>query len=151
MKYICLECARTFDDPEICVERHGFTDGLYEKYSVCPYCGGGYTEVATCAFCGKETFEDELLDGICDDCIDEYKYDVDMCTRIGGLEKVSVEINLLYASLYSAQDIEELIRRDIEDTLKIKKVDCSAFIEKDKLWFAERLNEEVNKNENAKS
>ena len=43
--YKCLSCGYEFDTPEVYYERHGFTDGLYERWSVCPNCGeADYTD-----------------------------------------------------------------------------------------------------------
>ena len=42
--YKCKCCGEVFDEPRRYVETHGFTDGLYEHMSCCPYCGGDYTE-----------------------------------------------------------------------------------------------------------
>ena len=68
MEFICEDCGERFDKPHTYVERHGFTYGPFEKWSVCPYCGSpGY----------KEYVEDEIeCDGRCLNC--DY-YDTDDC------------------------------------------------------------------------
>lgn len=43
--YKCKQCGEVFDEPHIYYEVHGFTDGIYETQSRCPYCGGDYHEV----------------------------------------------------------------------------------------------------------
>ena len=40
--YKCNCCGEIFDEPRTYHETHGFTDGLYEAMSCCPYCGGDY-------------------------------------------------------------------------------------------------------------
>lgn len=42
--YKCRCCGEVFDEPRVYVETHGFTDGLYETWSCCPYCGGDYED-----------------------------------------------------------------------------------------------------------
>lgn len=42
--YKCKNCGEVFDEPRVYVETYGFTDGLYERFSCCPCCGGDYTE-----------------------------------------------------------------------------------------------------------
>lgn len=37
--YKCRCCLRTFDEPYIYYEHHGFYQPPYEEWSVCPYCG----------------------------------------------------------------------------------------------------------------
>lgn len=36
--YKCRECGCVFEEPHCWVERHGFTDGLYEEWAACPSC-----------------------------------------------------------------------------------------------------------------
>ena len=53
--YKCNVCGYEFDEPHVYFERHGFDDGMYEKWSVCPNCGeADYTD------CVDEE-EDEFL------------------------------------------------------------------------------------------
>ena len=42
--YKCRCCGEIFDEPHVYYESHGFTDGLYERQSCCPCCGGDYEE-----------------------------------------------------------------------------------------------------------
>ena len=44
MNYKCKCCGYEFDEPHTYYESHGFTDGMYEKWSCCPNCGGDYTD-----------------------------------------------------------------------------------------------------------
>lgn len=37
--YRCNDCGCEFEEPHEYVERHGFTDGPYETWRVCPCCG----------------------------------------------------------------------------------------------------------------
>lgn len=43
--YKCKDCGYIFDEPNIITERHGFSDGLYEHFEVCPQCGGDFNKV----------------------------------------------------------------------------------------------------------
>lgn len=53
-KYICIDCGREFDDPEVWEEDRGEFWGTpcTETVYGCPYCHGDYEEI-------KETEEDE--------------------------------------------------------------------------------------------
>lgn len=42
--YKCNCCNEVFDEPRVIRETHGFHDGFYETFCICPYCGGDYTE-----------------------------------------------------------------------------------------------------------
>ena len=39
MTYKCNNCGEIFDEPWEVRETHGFNDGFYETFYVCPYCG----------------------------------------------------------------------------------------------------------------
>lgn len=67
MKYICTDCGATFDEPHEYEERHGFTHGPFEKWSVCPYCGNPrYEESVICDRCGKTVARSEIYHDIID-------------------------------------------------------------------------------------
>lgn len=79
-EYICKECGATFDTPHEYEERHGFTHGPFEKWSVCPYCGeAGYEEATSCDHCGTAIAKSDVhtinVHGrvleVCDRCNDE--------------------------------------------------------------------------------
>lgn len=72
-RYICTECRKDFsmDSVNYYVEKHGFNDGVYEKMTCCPYCGGGYEQADVCEKCGRsfaETDEDFYIRW-CRDCL----------------------------------------------------------------------------------
>ena len=145
MAYRCLECGHIFDEGEETTwnEHHPYGMGYAaEEFSGCPICKGDFEETKQCKICGGEFLEDELNGGdVCDDCIEEYSNYFDICYKIADTEKEEVKINALLASLYSASDIETILYHytKISDF-----VDCSAFINEDKDWFASKLVEEVN-------
>lgn len=146
MTFKCNECGHLFESGE----EKKWVESYGEHMSGCPMCGGGYEETVQCSICGSEHLAEELDGGVCEACIDEYRYDVGVCRKIGEKSKENVEINSFFASMYYAEEIEELIWRDMMNTQKIKSVDCTPFIEADSTWFAENLAKEVNDNENCK-
>ena len=42
--YKCKCCGEVFDEPRVIRESHGFHDGFYETFCICPYCGGDYED-----------------------------------------------------------------------------------------------------------
>ena len=139
MTFKCHECGNIFESGEESrwIESHG------EEMSGCPICGGSYDETKQCEICGAEHLDDELDGGVCEECIEDYRYDIDMCRKLGDKSKEDISINGFFSSMYSAEEIEELIWRDMLNTQKIKAVDCTPFIESDSGWFAENLVKEV--------
>lgn len=70
--YRCENCGHLFEEGEQAVweERHGLDTPPYEKWSGCPLCKCDYEEVHQCEKCGDWHSEDELTEGICDDCLE---------------------------------------------------------------------------------
>ena len=70
--YKCLECGHIFEPGEEAewVEKHGFTDGRYEKSTGCPLCKSAYEETVPCKECLGAFLSDELFPGrICRECL----------------------------------------------------------------------------------
>lgn len=57
--YVCCNCGEVFNDPRTYHETHGFTDGLYEAMSCCPYCGGDYVPYEEVEETDEEVDEEE--------------------------------------------------------------------------------------------
>lgn len=62
--YFCVECGRLLEDHEYkrWTEPHG------EQLAGCPYCYGALEEAHKCPICGEYFLEEDLTNGICDDC-----------------------------------------------------------------------------------
>lgn len=150
--YKCLFCGHIFEEGEQAYwkEDRGEYCGTScsEEMSGCPLCHGDYEETVSCEICGSEHLEDELNGGVCDECIDKYRKNFEVCYDVSSVETVNIEINALLASLFDVSDIEQILKEYIRD--RWQDVDCSQFIDEDKSWFGERLVEEVKKNENGK-
>jgi DNA-directed RNA polymerase subunit RPC12/RpoP len=139
MTYKCLECGHIFEYGEQVewVEMHG------EKFSGCPLCKGAYEETKRCASCGNESFtEDELVFNVCDECIDKYTKDFDFCIKVGSEVKEKVEINGAIASALTEDEINDILVAVIRNKLDISFED---FVNEDKSWFAQMIEDEVKK------
>lgn len=147
MAYKCLECGHIFERGE---EKY-WRESYGEEMCGCPLCGGSFEETRKCAVCGGEFLREELNGykyEVCEDCQDEYKYNVDVCYRIGDTNKESIEINSLLATLFSVDEIEAVLYRELKEAQKIKPIDCKSFLDIDRDWFVDEMVEEVRKNEN---
>lgn len=149
MSYICLDCGNIFEEGEQITfqENMGehFGEKVYKKITGCPICGGEYEESTPCSICGSEHLEEELSGGVCDECIDEYKYNIDMCYKIGSNDTDKVELNCFLASMFDKGEIEEILFEELAKANKYNAVDCIDFINSDRYWFAEKLLEELEK------
>lgn len=139
--YICLECGHIFEDGE--EKRWSESRGEFwgmscsEEMIGCPICGGNYEESKKCVICGSAHLEDDLHGGVCDECIDEYRNNFDLCDKICGEEKTEIRINSLIASILDEGDIEAILTHYIKT--RMSSVDCSQFIDSDIEWFGEQI------------
>ena len=158
MTYKCVECGNVFEEGEEVrwKEARGEFWGVpsYENMSGCPICKGDYKETTPCKICGSHHLEDELNFGVCDECVDEYKCDIDVCFAIGSQDADTIELNCFLASIYGKEEIEHILFETLKEKQKYMKEivqkDCEKFVEDNRGWFAENLAREVKKNEKAK-
>lgn len=151
----CVECGHVFSEYELNTweESRGEHFGIpcYEKMSGCPICEGDYEDAVECDICGENHPASELTSGVCEDCIKTYQHDVDMHFKIGANDTDSVELNCFLASVFTKEDIELILLNALKSrkgyAKKQVESDCERFIEYNREWFAERLAEEVKKNE----
>lgn len=146
MAFKCLSCGHIFEEGEQArwEEHHPYGMGCAsESFSGCPICNGDFEETKQCKICGGDFLEDELNgDDVCDECIEEYSKNFDVCYKISANEKEEIKINALLVSLLDVNEIETILYH----YLKTKRdIDCSKFVNQDKDWFADKLVEEVRK------
>jgi hypothetical protein len=153
MAYICLDCGHIFEEGEqkTRTEERGEYWGTSCSVSIggCPNCGGEYEEATSCSICGSKHLEEDLNGGLCDECIDKYKHNIDMCFKVGSGDTEAVKINCFLAAMFDEKEIEELLF----DRLKKRngyikeyiELDCEKFVNSDRSWFGERLLEELEK------
>ena len=144
MIYKCVDCGHLFEDGEQAtwVEMHGFTYGNGETFYGCPICRGDYDETVECKSCGSHHFEEDLENGICKECIAEYEKDVLFCLNLGEKETVKVEINGAVASLWSEDEINEILT----DYVKyLNDVSFEKFANQDMFYFSQMIEDEVDK------
>ena len=155
----CVECGHVFSEYELNTweESRGEHFGIpcCEKMSGCPICEGDYDDAVECDVCGENHLASELTGGVCEDCIKKYQHDVDMHFKIGANDTDSIDLNCFLASVFTKEDIELILLNALklrkEYAKKQVESDCERFIEYDREWFAERLAEEVKKNEDSKN
>lgn len=148
MAYKCLACGHIFEEEEQArwEEHHPYGMGYAaEEFSGCPICKGDFEETKRCEICGGEFLENELLgDCVCEDCVEEYKRDLETCYKIAETaSKEKIKINPLLVSTFDITEIEEILYQQLKSVGNNN--DFSAFINEDKDWFAEKLVEEVSK------
>lgn len=142
----CYDCEATFSEPRNYTEKMGECFGFpaYESFSCCPECGGSFDEAKQCKICGEWFFEDELDDGICEECLAEneaeYRYNVKACFDVLKNETMQIEINPVLAMLLKKSEIEEELLKML---LECSSVDCSSVIKEYEDWFIEEIKKGV--------
>lgn len=84
--YFCVECGRLLEDHEY--ER--WTEPHGEQMEGCPYCYGALEEAYKCPICGEYFCEEDLTNGICQDCAKndfEYKTALKYLVETGRLRE----------------------------------------------------------------
>ena len=143
MFYKCTNCGHIFEEGE---EAH-CGDGFSEpRIAVCPACGDFFELAKPCQCCGGQFLEDELTEGMCEECIEETINDysfghISELYLISSDEKEEVELNAFIASMFSPSQINELLLQELLKQNETHTVDCSYFIKSDKNWFIEKIAE----------
>ena len=164
MFYKCTTCGNIFEEGEEknCYEylAEAWGKQIFEKKSYCPSCGSeGFEEAHKCKSCGGSFIEDELYiyNGYCEECAKEtargYKYKLVDCYKISQKtnSKNSVDIDFFLSCMFTPEQINEVLYRELVSSTAVAPVDCTPFIEADESWFIDVVMEEVNNNENKKN
>lgn len=138
--YKCVECGNLFEEGEEAFweESRGEFWGrpCSETLSGCPVCKGSYLETVACKICGSHHLEDELVDGVCEECISEYKTSFSKCYSLIKDEKQNFKINPIFISLLG-DAIDEILAEYIKN--EMPNIDCSDFVDEDTGWFVGKM------------
>lgn len=135
----CRSCNHIFygDDIKRWTEPHG------EDNSGCPVCMGTYDEAYCCKMCDRLYLEDELINGICDDCLQQYGEDFSTCLLLGNRRKDNISINSFLATMFDEEFIEKILQREAVALKRKGVLPTTKFLKRDKRWFASALRKEV--------
>ena len=144
----CKSCGHIFEEGEQYEweERHGLGTPPYEKFSGCPICHREYEEAQYCKICGEPYTHDELMNGICDECITERGKDFETVSDITLKCKVKeyVKIDSLICALLPQEEIEDILYEYLmKNETAIDKDTVLDFVNYDRSWFAEKLSKKI--------
>ena len=148
MAYKCVECEHVFEEGQ--QDRWSESRGEFwgvscsETVSGCPVCHGAYEKAEVCKICGSAHFEEFIHGGVCDECIDKYRFNPEVLYKIGKNDTDSVEINCFLSTIFTPKEIDEILKREMETIAKYGFVNGNEFIDRDVDWFGEMLDKEVN-------
>lgn len=121
--FICVDCgyeAETLDGQD------------------CPVCGGDMAPAYRCEVCDELTAEDEICGydhNVCRKCVEKKRFDVKFCVEVGKLYPVTIGqhdrgLNGFLASMFTVDEIEELLLNALEERSKIKPVDGISYLKR---------------------
>lgn len=129
MKYFCDDCKEVFDEEDIRLRRAWGTDSLgdYEEWDEerCPHCGSReiYEDAVKCECCDDYFHPDDVECGICKNCINSVRDDIDEVFAFAtamGLE------NELFDSVFDTADkiriITKTLKGEVLDTVSVKMI-----------------------------
>lgn len=123
--YICTQCNHIFEEGEgkVIKENQGecFGYSAVESYTVCPICEGKYEEAVKCSICEEYHLEEDLTNGICDDCLDkEADYDRVLNFLLDTEELKSFVFDFFYTEKILGDKLEEAITEELKWWFKRK-------------------------------
>lgn len=126
--YICTQCNHIFEagEQKTISENHGECFGFpaVESFGVCPICEGEYEGAIKCSVCGEYHLEEDLTNGICDECLDkEVSYDnvLKFLTETDELKYFVCEF--FFATAHFGDGIEKAINNELTLWFKRKVVE----------------------------
>ena len=146
--YKCYDCGHIFSEDEVVhwKESRGEYFGFpcSEDMTGCPNCHGEYGDAKECLSCGEYFLSDEMTQGYCEECakekLEEYSFGhITELYLISSDETESVQLNQFISSMFSPSQINELLLRELLESDKIKKVDCSSFVKCDESWILDKI------------
>lgn len=144
----CEKCGKVFEKAaksyytEFMGECHGRDSFMDFEVWHCPNCGSeDIAEAFKCEICQEWNIEEKLHGGVCDACIDKERANVELVMKIGEHNTEEVEINGFLAEMFTADQINEILTKELKRAGKYFGIDCSSYIDDDKDCFAEWLKE----------
>ena len=158
--YICTQCNHIFEEGErkVVHENQGECFGFpaTESFSVCPICEGEYEEAVKCSICEEYYLEEDLTNGICDECLDkEVDYDKVLKFLVSTEELKSFVFDFFFTKKVFGDGLEKAINDELTWWFKRKVFDeklnnktefldiIKKYVKTDPYGWSEFLSEEV--------
>ena len=113
--YIGEKCGEVFEEPKV-------VGCDVDRGEECPCCGDEYFDEAyKCCVCGEYVSSDKIHGYdpyVCEDCINEHKYDLKTLLKATEDERADIEIPLLARYILTDEEIETLLLKELERRLK---------------------------------
>jgi hypothetical protein len=139
--YICNLCGELVEEVPTEVQCHGYTSlgqPINEVIDSHCHCGGEFVEAKQCEICG-EWFDNTELNGVCEVCLEEHET-VEEALNFGDENEVEISgINGAVAFLLSAEQINKILKKWVEENFVDHSKDIIEYCEDDFCEFSEYL------------
>ena len=115
---ICENCGKTILESEVRTrkETHSLETSMGYSFDVEYFdedcdCGGAFVEAEICPICGE--YKPKDLNKVCDYCLEDEET-LETALEMGDKFKYDVEINSFLASVFTPQEIEEILTREFK-------------------------------------
>lgn len=147
--FICKKCGSVMDESKLVHAKYLLSDyrgGTYESDCHCR-CGGEVSETKQCKTCGEHFDASDMYGEYCKDCLNS-EMTVDNAIKCGAEvdARREVSINGYLASLFSEEDIDALLERELGCKMAESRRNTMVAIDKaewfckeDERWFADWL------------
>lgn len=154
MKYFCDDCKEVFDEEDIELYRAWGTDSLgdYQEWDEerCPHCGSRdiYEDAVQCECCDDYFHPDDVECGICKNCINSVRDDIDEVLEFATACNLE---NELFDSIFDTVDKVRMVTKALKGepldavSEKTVKEGINTFIENNKDTLITYIKEEVRK------
>lgn len=144
---ICEKCGAIIREDDLIHRKYKLSDyrgGIYENDCRCS-CGGDVNEAKQCKACGEYFNADDMHGEYCEDCLTS-EMTVDNAIKCGAEVDARREVSLngFLASLFSEEEIDALLLREMERRMaKSRRNTMTAinraewFCKEDESWFAD--------------
>lgn len=146
--YKCMDCGEVFDEYT--------ADWKVHDEMACPSCySTDYDDAMQCKKCGDWFTDDEGVSELCDDCLEFYKisyrHSPQKLYKLTEDLEEKVEINYFLASVFTKEEIEKVLLKELVIASATKLPDYISFIEQDQQAFAEWIEEVIENEQKNKS
>ena len=123
---MCAECGRDHGHATPCPNN--------------PDCALDEPEMVVCEICGEEKPDEECVSGVCRECLSKAAT-YDNAMDYGAARKTAVEINGYLAYEFSADQIAEILERELADAYLTGYASTFGYLSDDRSDFADWLKE----------
>lgn len=117
IEYLCENCNSVFDIDDV-IDDYDYNTNYHD--TKCPCCGSRFFEEARqCEVCGEYVVKDELVDGICESCLDDC--DIDDAVEIGEILAHDFQcVNPFLEEVLGYQAINSILKKAYNDIIMQK-------------------------------